>query len=69
MANDDMAWAYDKRTGEKLPRKVPVSHFDIFPDVLSPTPLEKEKTRSQGVPRVPEKPARRTEGESNEVTR
>ncbi|MCI4012378.1 hypothetical protein [Brevibacterium sp. ZH18] len=27
--------AYDKRTGDKLPHKVPESHFAIFPETLS----------------------------------
>ncbi|MCD1287342.1 MULTISPECIES: hypothetical protein [unclassified Brevibacterium] len=33
---DHFKHAYDKRTGEKLPHKVPESYFEIFPETLSP---------------------------------
>lgn len=51
--------AWDKRTGEKLPYKVPETHFDIFPGTLSPTPLQKKQDRERTAarPRVPDAPA------------
>lgn len=29
--------AWDRRTGKKLPHKVPASHFKIFPETLAPS--------------------------------
>lgn len=43
--------AWDKRTGDKLPYKVPETHFDIFPDTLSPTPLQKRQDRERAASR------------------
>lgn len=34
--------AYDKRTGDKLPHRVPESHFDIFPN-LRKTPVQRAR--------------------------
>lgn len=38
--------AYDKRTGKKLPHRVPESHLRIFSEVLSPTPRHKARTKA-----------------------
>lgn len=48
--------AWNKKTGKKLENKVPETHFDIFPDTLSPTPTQKEQDRRRSV-RSPETPA------------
>ena len=45
--------AYDKRTGEKLPHKVPESHFQVFAGTLSPTPVQKRQDRERPTPSTP----------------
>lgn len=47
---DNFKHAYDKRTGEKLPYKVPESHFKVFADTLSPTPVQKRQDRERTTP-------------------
>lgn len=39
--------AWNKKTGKKLEHKVPETHFRIFPDTLSPTPVQKEQDRQR----------------------
>ena len=50
--------AWDRRTGEKLPYKVPETHFEIFKETLSPTPMQKAQDRQ--TPRVPDAPETNT---------
>ena len=50
---DHFKYAYDKRTGEKLPYKVPESHFRVFADTLSPTPVQKRQDRERPTPAPP----------------
>lgn len=54
MADDsgNFKYAYDKRTGDKLPHKVPESHFDLFPDTLSRTPQQERRDRNTTTPQV-----------------
>lgn len=47
----DFKHAWDKRTGEKLPYKVPETHFQIFKGTLSPTPLQKKQDRPSPAPK------------------
>lgn len=51
--HDDKSFvtAYDKRTGKKLPNKVPRTHIDIFPN-LSLTPKARAAEKSK--PKVPD---------------
>ena len=42
---DHFKHAWDRRTGKKLPYKVPESHFTVFADTLSPTPVQKRQDR------------------------
>ena len=44
---DHFKYAWDRRTGEKLPYKVPETHFEIFADTLSPTPVQKRQDRER----------------------
>lgn len=64
----EFKYAWDKKTGDKLPYKVPETHFDIFPDTLSPTPQQKRKDRdrSERAPQVSGDPAQtsNTEGDN-----
>lgn len=62
----EFKYAWDRRTGEKLPYKVPETHFKIFKGTLSPTPLQKAKDakRPMPTPRVPDVPVPVTEGEN-----
>lgn len=42
--------AYDKRTGKKLPHRVPESHFGIFPNLRkTPTQRAREATPTPAV--------------------
>ncbi|MBM6588775.1 hypothetical protein [Brevibacterium sp. RIT 803] len=46
----DFKHAWDRRTGKKLPYKVPASHFKIFSSTLSPTPVQKRQDREHPTP-------------------
>lgn len=56
----EFKYAWNKRTGEKLPYKVPETHFSIFPDTLSPTPMQRAQDRQRQAPRVPDVPETKT---------
>lgn len=47
---DHFKHAWDRRTGKKLPYKVPESHFTVFADTLSPTPVQKRQDRDRNTP-------------------
>lgn len=47
---DHFKHAWDRRTGKKLPYKVPESHFTVFADTLSPTPVQKRQDRARPTP-------------------
>lgn len=47
---DSFKHAWDRRTGKKLPYKVPETHFQIFAGTLSPTPLQKKQDRTTPAP-------------------
>lgn len=47
--------AYDKRSGRKLPNRVPESHFDIFPNLRkTPTQKARDTTPTQATPAAPQ---------------
>lgn len=48
----DFVPAWDRRTGQKLTHPVPESHFDIWPDILAPTPQSK-RTKSNRIAAAP----------------